>query len=81
MASERTMTESVRVLTPFCVAEAKAEPEQVKLLKAIDTYSRNQFIQDKTAWLVGMEKKYHYEVAGPCATKAVEAMEASAKPS
>ena len=79
IATERAKVEVTQALTPYCVALAKGEPEQVKLLKATDTYRRSGFIQEKTTWLAGMDKKYHYDVAIPCATRAVEALEAAAK--
>lgn len=78
-AVTRTNTDVVKALTPYCIANAKAEPEQLKLLKATDTYRRSGFIQEKTTWVAGMDQKYRYDVAVGCASKAVEAMEAAAK--
>ena len=77
MAGERAKVEVTQALTPYCLAQAKLEPEQVKLLKATDSYRRSGFVQEKTTWLAGMDKKYQYDVAVPCAAKAVEALEAS----
>ena len=79
MAAERTKTEVVLALTPYCLAAAKLEPEQLKLLKATDTYRRSGFVQEKTSWVATMDKQYQYDVANKCGTRAVEAMEAAAK--
>ena len=79
IADARSNVAVVQALTPYCLAQAKAEPEQLKLLKAADTYRRSGFVQEKTSWVAGMDQKYRYDVAVGCASKAVEAMEAAAK--
>ena len=79
MADARTNAAVVQAATPYCVAQARAEPEQLTLLKATDTYKRSGFIQEKTDWVASLDQKYRYDVAVGCASKAVEAMQSAVK--
>lgn len=82
MAGARAQAAVVQAFTPICVANAQLEPEKLALLKAESSWSRDRFVE-KAGWADGAGTQYRDGVAGACAKKAVEAVEASSvkKPS
>lgn len=78
MAATRAETAIVQAFTPICVLNAQNQPEQLALLKAESSWSRDRFIV-KAGWANGAGEEYRDEVAEACAKKAVEAMETTAK--
>ncbi|SLN32175.1 hypothetical protein [Oceanibacterium hippocampi] len=63
----------VAAFMPLCVASAEQQPDQLVLLKAESTWSRDDFVV-KAGWVNNVTEQYRQEVADACATAAVNGM-------
>ena len=63
----------VLAFTPLCVAKAQQQPEQLVLLKAESSWTRDDFVI-KAGWVDNVSEKYRSAVARACASTAVEGM-------
>jgi len=69
----------VQAFTPLCVAKAELQPDQLPLLKATDTWGRDDFVV-KAGWVANVSEKHRTAVARACAVAIVEAMDATPAP-
>ena len=69
----------VQAFTPLCVAKAELQPDQLPLLKATNTWGRDDFVI-KAGWVANVSEKYRTEVARECASAIVEAMDTTPAP-
>jgi len=69
----------IQAFTPLCVAKAELQPEQLVLLKATNTWGRDDFVI-KAGWVANVSEKYRTAVAKECASAIVEAMDATPAP-
>jgi hypothetical protein len=69
----------IQAFTPLCVAKAELQPEQLVLLKATNTWGRDDFVI-KAGWVANVSEKYRTAVAKECASAIVEAMDAMPAP-
>jgi hypothetical protein len=74
MASASAREATVVALTPFCVAKGEMQPEQLDLLKAESSWSRDTFVT-KAGWVTNVDEEYRSAVADACARALVQAME------
>jgi hypothetical protein len=64
----------VLAFTPLCVAKAEQQPEQLVVLKGVNSWSRDEFVV-QAGWVANVSEKYRSAVAEACALTVVEGME------
>jgi hypothetical protein len=69
----------VQAFTPLCVAKAELQPDQLPLLKATNTWTREDFVIE-AGWVANVSEKHRTAVARACAVAVVEAMGATPAP-
>ena len=65
----------VQAFTPLCVAKAELQPEQIVLLKAEQSWKRDDFVV-AAGWVDNVSEKYRSAVAEACAVTVAEGIEA-----
>lgn len=73
MAEQTANTGVVQALTPVCVLKAEQEPEQLKELKEVHDFRRDNFVI-KAGWVDNVRDEHQVAVAEACAATAVAGM-------
>jgi len=79
METASAETAIVQAFTPLCVAKAELQPDQLPLLKATNTWGRDDFVI-KAGWVANVSEKHRTAVARACAVAIVEAMNTTPSP-